>query len=150
MKKKILYQIRGLEKNILRILIENNEECVNSKFPHITPTQMEIFDYIFKNKDKDIYQKDLEEVLKSRRATVSGVLQTMEKNGLIERVVDEEDTRTKKIILNELAKQHFLDKINQIAEIEEVATKGISDEDLDKFFEVITKMKQNLETKEYF
>ena len=72
-----------------------------------TPTQMQIMDYFLDNNKKEIFQKDLEDILHLRRATVSGVLQTMEKNKLIQRVTDEEDTRIKKIILNKKAKKIF-------------------------------------------
>ncbi len=138
--RRVLYQIKSLEKSILR---HNKEKSIKDK--EITPTQMEILLYIFKNEDKDIYQKDLENVLNLRRATVSGVLQTMEKNHLITRVTDIEDTRAKKIILNEETKNIFLRHLKQFEEIEKVIVDGISEEELEIFFEVIQKMKNNVE-----
>ena len=138
--RRVLYQIKSLEKSILR---HNKEKSIKDK--EITTTQMEILLYIFKNEDKDIYQKELENVLNLRRATVSGVLQTMEKNHLITRVTDIEDTRAKKIILNEETKNIFLRHLKQFEEIEKVIVDGISEEELEIFFEVIQKMKNNVE-----
>ena len=138
--RRVLYQIKSLEKSILR---HNKEKSIKDK--EITPTQMEILLYIFKNEDKDIYQKDLENVLNLRRATVSGVLQTMEKNHLITRVTDIEDTRAKKIILNEETKNIFLRHLKQFEEIEKVIVDGISEEVFEIFFEVIQKLKNNVE-----
>lgn len=138
--RRVLYQIKSLEKSLLR---HNKEKSIEEK--EITPTQMEILLYIFKNEEKDIYQKDLENILNLRRATVSGVLQTMEKNNLITRVTDAEDTRTKKIILNEETKKIFLKHLKQFDEIEKVIVDGISEEELKVFFEVIQKMKNNVE-----
>lgn len=138
--RRVLYQIKSLEKSILR---HNKEKSIKDK--EITTTQMEILLYIFKNEDKDIYQKDLENVLNLRRATVSGVLQTMEKNNLITRITDAEDTRTKKIILNEETRNIFLRQLKQFDEIEKVIVEGISEKELEVFFEVIQKMKNNVE-----
>ena len=138
--RRVLYQIKSLEKSILR---HNKEKSIKDK--EITTTQMEILLYIFKNEDKDIYQKELENVLNLRRATVSGVLQTMEKNHLITRVTDIEDTRAKKIILNDETKNIFLRHLKQFEEIEKVIVDGISEEELEIFFEVIQKMKNNVE-----
>ena len=105
-----LYKIRSLEKMIIRLFIDEKEfipEQCNLKKQKIfpTPTQMQIIAYILKHKNEDIYQRDLENVLKLRRATVSGVLKTMEKNGFITRITDKEDTRIKKIILNKNAEE---------------------------------------------
>ena len=102
MQRRVLFQVKSLDKEIYRILAgDENADC--SKKP--SPTQMSIIKYILDNPQKEIYQSELEEVLNLRRATVSGVLQTMESNGLITRVVDEKDTRTKKIILDEKTKE---------------------------------------------
>ena len=79
--------------------IEKREEQANvMQLP--TPTQMQIIEYILNHTSEDIYQRDLEDILNLRRATVSGVLHTMEKNNLIRRVTDNEDTRSKKILVS--------------------------------------------------
>lgn len=145
--KKILYQIRLLEKMIFRNFIANvnDLECNGNYFSKPTPTQMQIMEYIMKNQDKDIYQKDLEQVLKLRRATVSGVLQTMEKNNLIVRVTADKDTRTKKIILNEKTKEIFNSNKKKFEDIEDVIIKDIPESDIDTFLKVIELMKENIE-----
>lgn len=147
-KNKILYQIKSLEKMIIRKLLKD-KECMECDIPKTipTPTQMQIIEYILEHIDENINQRDLEEVLKLRRATVSGVLQTMEKNKLIERVINSEDSRAKKVILNERAKQIFLKNIKKMEEVEEIITRNISKEDLATFSRVLETMKNNI--KEY-
>lgn len=143
----ILFQIKTLDKVIFRKLfseVELDKEKL-CRFQKPTPTQMEIIHYILENSDKDIFQKDLENVLNLRRATVSGVLQTMEKNNLIERVTDTEDTRTKKIILNKKTKEIFLRNKEKMDAIENIMIKGISKSDLENFTKVIEIMKSNIE-----
>ena len=141
----ILYQIRTLEKMIARNFICETNIIEKHSVHMPTPTQMQIIEYILKNMDKEIYQKDLEEILNLRRATVSGVLQTMEKNHLIERITDTTDTRTKKIKLNEEAKKLFLKNKEKMKKIQKALTEGISEEDLEVFSKVIVSMKENIE-----
>lgn len=137
----ILSQIKSLEKLIVRnitgIGIQNIEAIP-------TPTQMQIIKYILENNDKEVYQRDLEKVLNLRRATVSGVLQTMEKNNLIKRVTDTNDTRTKRIILNEETKNIFFTYRKKVSELELKITSGISKDELKIFSSVIDKMKENV------
>ena len=149
--KDILYQIKTLDKMIFRKLC-SSEDMLKAKNAIInrtmTPTQMQIIEYILEHDASSIYQKDLEKVLKLRRATVSGVLQTMEKNGLIERIVDEKDTRVKKIILNDKKKNIFYEKLEKIKIIENIIKRDISQEELDIFFGVILKMQSNIQREE--
>ena len=114
----------------------------------MTPTQMQIIEYILEHDGSCVYQKDLENILKLRRATVSGVLQTMEKNGFIERVIDKNDTRVKKIILNKKTSKIFYEKLEKIKIIENIIKRDISQEGLDIFFEVILKMQSNIQREE--
>ncbi len=144
----VLYQVKELEKIIFRKFcnsekIEKIEKNIN-KF-HVTPTQMRIIEYILENKNRDIYQSELEEVLHLRRATVSGVLQTMEKNLLIERIIDKEDTRKKRIILSKNTKQIFIKNSKKMEELEQIAIKNIDKSDIEIFTKVIKKMKENIE-----
>lgn len=139
----VLYQIRTLENIVIRNFIcDNNLEF--KKLPKPTPTQMQIMDYILNHNEDEIYQRDLEKILNLRRATVSGVLQTMEKNGLIIRVIDEMDARSKRIILSEDAKKLFSIKKKEFYEIEKRITSNISKEEINTFLIVIEKMKNNL------
>ena len=145
-----LYKIRSLEKMIIRLFIDEKEfipeQCNLKKqiiFPK--PTQLQIIAYILKHKNEDIYQRDLENVLKLRRATVSGVLKTMEKNGFITRITDKEDTRIKKIILNKNAEEIFEKSEKKLDELEKIVIKDISKTDLKIFSNVIDKMKENIE-----
>ena len=146
---KVLYQIKTLEKMIARVFLKNQmippKVVIKDISKTTTPTQMQIIGYILDHIDEDIYQKDLENVLNLRRATVSGVLQTMEKNKLIERITYSGDSRKKKIILNEEAKKIFLENQKIMNKMEKIITQDIPKEELDIFSNVIEKMKKNIE-----
>jgi DNA-binding MarR family transcriptional regulator len=146
MKKEVLYQINSLDKMIFRMVIQKNniKEC---EIKRPTQTQMQIIEYILKQPENEVKQNELEEVLNLRRATVSGVLHTMENNGIITRVTDNSDGRVKKIILNNKAKEIFNTNKKNLKEIENIVVKDISNEDLETFFCVINKMKENIKNK---
>lgn len=110
----------------------------------ISPTQVKIIEYLCKIKDETVYQKDIEKTLNLKRSTVSGILDTMEKNNLISRKSVKEDLRLKEIVLTDYA----LDKLNlikrKIKEINNALGKNISEDDLKVFYRVTKQIKQNI------
>lgn len=137
---KVLYEIKTLEKLIVRNIM-NEEEICSMKTP--TPTQVQIMEYILEHQNEEVYQKDLEDILNLRRATVSGVLQTMEKHGLLDRQIAKNDARVKKIILSKKAEQLFLEKKKQFEKIEKALVQDISEKELRTFSNVLNKMMMN-------
>ncbi len=135
----ILFKIKLINKLIInKLSYDNNIKCFK-----ITPTQIEIIEYIL-NSDRKVYQRDLEKILNLSRATVSGVLITMEKNKLIKRITDKNDLRSKQIILNEVAKKEFLRTKEKIIELSKIINKDITYEELEIFRRVIDKMENNI------
>ena len=143
----VLYEIKSLEKEIVRTFINNKDITIPENiFP--SPTQFQIIECIIENKNQEINQKELEKHLNLSRATISGVLQTMEKKNLIKRVTNREDVRTKKIILNEKTKEIFEKKRKTIEPTEKKLIKNISEEDLETFLKVLNIMKENIKKEE--
>lgn len=134
----ILEEIKELDISILRLIISSDD-----KICPLSPSQMKIIAYIF-NKEGTIYQRDLEKDLNLRRATLSGILNTMEKNNLLSRVPSDNDTRSKKIILNKKTKEIFSKKREKLIEVENILIKGIERDELSSFLNTIDKMKNNI------
>lgn len=141
--KSILYEIKSLEKLIARTFMLTSKLDIKEikKFP--TPSQIQIIQYIVTSK-KTVYQSELEDVLNLRRATVSGILMTMEKNGIIKRVASKKDARTKEIILNEKVEEKFLCHQKKMGMLENVLISGISDAELSTFSKVLSRMRENV------
>ncbi|WP_025725234.1 MarR family winged helix-turn-helix transcriptional regulator [Acholeplasma granularum] len=80
--------------------------------------QARVLIYLYKEKEKQIYQKQLEEVFQIRGGTVTGMIDTLERDELIKRTESNEDKRKKEVILTqkgiEIAKKSI--KTNQIME----------------------------------
>ena len=93
---------------------------------------------------QDVFQKDIEEEYSIRPSTATELLKQMEKNGLILRETVPYDNRLKRIVLTEKALQYRQQVVEDLTDLEETPTRGISEEDLDIFFGVIEKMMDNL------
>lgn len=101
--------------------------------------------YFHDNKDKDIYQRDFEDKFAIRRSTATQFLKTMEKNGLIKRVSVDSDARLKKIILTDRAEDILKFIEYDIKKREKLMKEGISEKELNTFFNVSKKIISNLE-----
>ena len=104
-----------------------------------------IIGYIAENKDKEIFQKDIENQFVIRRSTVSGILKLMEKKGYIIREGVSYDARLKKLTLTEKSWDFVSKTMEKVDENEEKLRNGLSVEELDSFFRTLEKIKQNLE-----
>lgn len=136
--RKIPFEIKMLDNMIDRKICKSVEKM------SLTHAQARILRFLFTNKDKTIYQGDIEKEVGVRRSTISGILDTMEKNGLIIRKSSIYDARKKEIALtiNSLNKHKEIDK--KIADFESVLLKGITYEEKEAFFKTIDKLKENL------
>ena len=92
----------------------------------------------------DVFQKDIEEEYSIRPSTATELLKQMEKNGLIVREPVSYDNRLKKIVLTDKALIYKKQVVDDLTELEETLTRGISEEKMEIFFEVIEKMMDNL------
>ncbi len=113
-----------------------------------TNTHGWVIGYLYDNRHKDIYQRDIEKQFSVRRPTMTEILNLMEKNGLIERVKDKSDGRLKKITLTEKALEIHQKHENNIKIFEDFITKDISDAELKQFFAVMDKISANVKKAE--
>ena len=137
--RKVAFEIKLLDNLISRKIIENKKE--NKTLSHV---QASILKYLFENNNKTIYQNDLEVFLNVRRSTISGILKTMEKNNLIKRIDSKSDARKKEIVLTDYSIKKSKEMKKKVTLFETLLVKGISYEELEIFFRVIDKLKENV------
>lgn len=101
--------------------------------------------YLMNNASKDIFQKDFENEFSIRRSTASNILKHMEDNGLIKRVPVDYDARLKKIVLTEKAVEIHKQISVAIEKRENKMRRGLSDSEIETFFKITSKLKNNLE-----
>jgi DNA-binding MarR family transcriptional regulator len=110
----------------------------------LTGMQSFVIGYLARNSQRDVFQKDIEKEFSIRRSTATAMLQLLEKNGYITRVVDSDDARLKKIILTPKALKRRKIISQEIDKTEERLYRGLSKEEILAFFKVAEKLKENL------
>lgn len=110
----------------------------------LSPSQMMIIRFLYKNLDKAVYQKDLEKDLPFRKSTISGIIQTMVKNNIISTESSKNDLRSKKIILTPYGKKINKEIEENIIKFDKVLKNNIKEEDLRIFFKVTKQIQDNL------
>lgn len=94
---------------------------------------------------RDIFQRDVEKHMEISRASVTSVLQLLEKNGFIQRVSVENDARLKKIVVTEKGIQADRFIKDQLDQLDVNLVDGIPKEDMQVFISVMERMRRNLE-----
>lgn len=143
--RRISFEIRNLSHGIKRYFASKSAK---QQAERMTGVHGFIIGYLYDNSDHDIYQREIEEKFNIRRSSVSSVLGLMEKNDLIKREAVEHDARLKKLVLTDKAKKLHERVHEEIEELEETLTKGISQSELDSFMKTLDKLKTNLEERE--
>lgn len=109
----------------------------------ISGIQFFIIEFLLENQGIDTYQKDIEKIFNIRRSSASALLQSLTKNGFIERVVNTSDARLKIIILTNkslnLIKEFKAGKI----EFDKKLEQNITLAERETFISVLNKMKNN-------
>lgn len=92
----------------------------------------------------EVFQRDIEEEFNLRRSTATGILQLMEKNGMITRQSVPYDARLKSIVPTTKAAALHEAVSRDIQEIEKCLAQNIAPEDLAVFRKVLEQMYRNL------
>ena len=109
-----------------------------------TNTHGWVIGYLYDNRNRDVYQRDIEKQFAVRRPTMTEILKLMEKNKLVERIRDESDARLKKIKLTPLALEIHEKHERDVEAFEHRIRDGITDEEMAVFFSVMNKISANI------
>ena len=104
-----------------------------------------IISFLYENRERDIYQKDIEKYFLVGRSTVTNSIQLMEKKGLVRREFVECDARLKKVLLTEKGIQSHETIENMITEMNSGILEGIDEQDAQVFLKVIRRIRENIE-----
>ena len=126
--------------NLIRRKIENEI----SEDENMTGNQGYILGFLYHQKDRDIFQKDIEQEFSIRRSTATGILNVMEKNNLIKRVSSKEDARLKKIILTKKGLKMHQQSYNKMQLIEKNLKNKLTEKEIEEFFHILDKIKDNI------
>ncbi len=142
MQRNVISEIKSLNNCMVKKLFTLGKK-EDEKF-HPRPLQVEIITYLIENKDKTIYQKDIEEKLNISKAAVSDVLNSMEGRGIITKEADVCDARRKRIIISKRAIETHDVMMKRLDGLNDSILNGISEDELNTFYKVIEKLKENM------
>ena len=130
----------------IRMLSNLIKRCMDDGMPpETTGMQGWIIGFLHRNEDRDMFQRDVEAEFNIRRSTATGILQLMEKNGLILRESVASDARLKSLIPTEKAARLDAQIGELLQQNEKKLTCGLSDSQLALFRETAALMSANLD-----
>ena len=137
------FRIRSLWQQIKRLMTRHLTE--NDGYG-LTGMQFAIVSYIAKEStERDVFQKDLEQKFDIRKSTVTGILNTMERDGLLLRETVPYDARLRKMILTDKALQAKNNSEQVIDTVENQLSKGLTEEEIATFLTILEKISKNAE-----
>ena len=92
--------------------------------------------------NRDVFQRDIEEVFRIKRSSVTSVLQTLEKKELIVRESIPEDARLKKLVLTDKAIKMQRDTYHIIEEMEQEVRSMFTEQEFEQFLEYMSRIDQ--------
>lgn len=139
-KKSLIHEIKVIDGDIFRAIC-NRYKRMNVD---ITPMHAKIIMTIYKSREP-LCQKDLEGSMSCNKSTMSSIISTMEKNGLVRRQTSEHDSRINYLVLTEKGMEmvEFLKKDRSA--MDKLMLNGISEEECIVFNQVVDKIRKNLE-----
>ena len=139
-KKSLIHEIKIINGDIFKAL-SNRYKRMNID---ITPMHARIIMTIYRSNDS-LCQKDLESSMSCNKSTMSSIISTMEKNGLLVRQTCKQDSRINYLLLTDkgLEMVDFLKKDRK--HNEKILMDGISDDEYLVFTQVVDKIRNNLE-----
>ncbi|WP_047153973.1 MarR family winged helix-turn-helix transcriptional regulator [Aneurinibacillus tyrosinisolvens] len=136
-----LFESHGFLVNRLAHLMANELER-RFKVHGITPSQWSVLAVLWQH--EGIAQVELQQRLRLEGATVTGILQRMEKSGLIQRQVDKADKRVQLVYLTDRGKNLKGILIPEARAVNEMALQGFTKDERTFFMRLLTRALQNL------
>ncbi|QSF45039.1 MarR family winged helix-turn-helix transcriptional regulator [Paenibacillus tianjinensis] len=106
--------------------------------------QGQMMGYIFENQDKGVIQKDLADHFNRTGASITSMLQGLEKKGYIKREIPKENERQKRIYLLQKGAD-LVEEFDEIfMEVENSITRGLTEEESETFMKLLIKVKTTM------
>jgi MarR family transcriptional regulator, transcriptional regulator for hemolysin len=126
-----------------KALIRAFDQELRNKFG-ITFGQWKII-IILKNNDDGLSQKEIADKLGLESPTIIPIIDKLEKDGFVNRMVDKNDRRNNQIFLTEKTISLLDSIINYALKIKEISTRNISEQDISITKHTLEKMWQNIQ-----
>lgn len=143
MDNKVGFMIHKLDMGVKKVLEAKLEAA---GYDEVTLMHGWILKYLFDNRDREVFQRDIEKQFSIGRSTVTTIIQLMEKRDLIRRESVEQDARLKKVLLTEKGFKHHDVVEESLYSIHGQIMTNITDEEKSIFLDIVQRMDENLRT----
>jgi len=134
----IVFELKSLDR-MLRKTIEQEFRALDDD-DQITRMHHWIIGFLFRNQDRDIFQKDVEAEFRISRSTTSSMLSLMEKKGLVERQSVPGDARLKKLTLTDKSRQLHAQHMDTIRRFDAAVNGAITQEEKAELLRILSKL----------
>lgn len=110
----------------------------------MTISQLSTIGFLAFSEEQNVYQKDIESFFKLRRSTVSSLLNTLERKGLLQRVPVPHDARLKKLVLTEQGQEISTQVLHTFSQMNDLMIQGLSEEEIQNLTTILGKIEDNL------
>lgn len=133
---------RMVVSNLLRSIMHKSRESMKDRTESlgVSPQQARMIAYIAQNEDKGLIQKDLAEVFQRRGASITSMLQGLEKKGYIERRIPADNERQKNIYVLPKGKAIINETNEAFYEAEKELIKALDSEEVQELTELLRKI----------
>lgn len=129
---------RMMHRRMEAIRAENGDDCKSAP-------QGWLMHYLYDHRGDDVFQRDIEHAFHLRRSSVTGILQNMEKAGLIVRDAVESDARLKRIRLTERGVAQHEAIARGIEQNERDLTAGFTPGEIEILCGLLSRMRLNMQ-----
>lgn len=136
------FAIKALQNQIKRCL---DKQITAVDGQALTGLHAMVLSFLLHNRDRDVFQRDIEATFNIRRSTATGTLQLMENNGLITRCPVCGDGRLKKIVLTEKALRLSEIVEEQLDVIENRMAQALSDAEREQLMDYLARIHKAIE-----
>ena len=113
----------------------------------LSAMQGHVIGYLSYCRDRDIFQRDIEETFNITRSSVTGIVKLMEEKGYLTRQSVSGDARLKKLTLTPKGLEHHQRALTAIDQVEAAALQGFTPEEIELFHAFCTRIRINLSDK---
>ncbi|WP_205408896.1 MarR family transcriptional regulator [Listeria goaensis] len=132
--------------NLLRSIMHKSRESMEKRVKDmgVSSQQGRMISYIAQNEDKGLIQKDLAEVFQRRSASITSMLQGLEKKGYIERRIPGNNERQKNIYALPKGKALIAETNEAFYEAEKELVHALSEEEVQQLTALLRKIDRSL------
>ena len=99
-----------------------------------------IMEYLYRNSDTPVFQRDIEREFSITRSTVTNILQLMERKGYIARQSVAQDARLKQLVLTEKGRQVHANTMLALHQTDEYVAGLLTEEENTELLRLLNKL----------